>query len=291
MFWRRLASRVPLVSAATVTVGGGGLGVCWLEEWRPPKFDPKKFPAPSYAGEVAIVTGGSTGIGKATCKRLAEAGATVYNLDIAQPKEPTRATWLSVDVRDVSAMRKAVDGIAAKHGRVDVLVSNAGIWAGGKLENVTESEYDMVLSINVKGAFFAIQSVLPVMRRRKSGSIILIGSDQSLVGKPEQNLYGMTKGALAQLAKSCAAEYASEGIRVNVVCPGTIDTPLMHGAVALFSAKRNVNKDDLYEWLQTAQPFPRVGQPEEVAALIAAIAKIPFVVGASVAIDGGYTCQ
>lgn len=264
----------------------------------------------------------AVGIGKATCERFAEAGATVYNLDLAQPKERTNSTWLQCDVRDIDKMKRVVDYVAASHGgRIDVrgstrdsrlwrrqvLVSNAGIWTGGPMEEVTEAEYDMVLAINVKGAFFAIQSVLPTMRKRKAGSIVLIGSDQSIVGKPEQNLYGMTKGALAQLAKSCAAQYAPEGIRVNVrhrcglearsrllrqvVCPGTIDTPLMHGAVAMFSQKKNVPKADLYTWLQTAQPYPRLGQPEEVAAVIAAIAKVPFVVGATVSVDGGYTCQ
>jgi len=263
-----------------------------LEEWKPPRFEASTFPSPSYAGEVVIVTGGSTGIGKATCERLSDAGGLVYNLDVAKPREPTKATWVRCDVRNVAKLKRAVEEIAAKHdGRVDVLVSNAGVWAGGPLEGVTEAEYDKVVGINVKGAFFAIQSVLPMMRARKSGSIVLVGSDQSSVGKPEQNLYGMTKGAVAQLTKSCAAQYAPEGIRVNCVCPGTIDTPLMHGAVDIFAGKKDMPKEDLYTWLETAQPFPRIGQPEEVAAVIAAIAKVPFVVGATVAVDGGYTCQ
>ena len=123
------------------------------------------------------------------------------------------------------------------------------------------------------------------------GSIVIIGSDQSLVGKPEQHLYGCTKGAIAQLSKSLAAHYAPKGVRVNCVCPGTIDTPLMHGAVQDFVKQKGANAQELYTWLETAQPLPRLGRPEEVAALVACVAKIPFCVGSMISVDGGYTAQ
>jgi len=158
-----------------------------------------------------------------------------------------------------------------------------------RLQN--KRRFDRIVGINVKGAFFAVQAVLPSMRKRKNGAIIIVGSDQTLVGKPGQNLYGLTKGALGQFAKSTGAQYAPEGIRVNCVCPGTIDTPLMHKAVDTFSGLNAQPKEDLYNWLETAQPLPRLGSPEEVAALIATVAKIPFVCGALISIDGGYTCQ
>lgn len=302
--WRRLlssrrattASCAPIVSAAALAgVAGSVLATSDSDAstvyCEAVAFDASQFPTPSYAGEVVIVTGGSTGIGKATCDRLADAGAIVYNLDVARPIDP-KAAHIHCDVRRVKDVRRTIDKIASMHGRIDVLVSNAGVWAGGPLEDVSEAEYERVLGINVKGTFFAVQSVVPYMRKQRSGAIVLIGSDQSLVGKPEQNLYGMTKGAIVQLSKSCAAQYAPEGVRVNCVCPGTIDTPLMRGAIDIFANnKPNLNKDDLLAWLQTAQPYPRVGQPDEVAAVIAAIAKIPFVVGAVVSVDGGYTCQ
>ena len=123
------------------------------------------------------------------------------------------------------------------------------------------------------------------------GSIVIIGSDQSLIGKPEQHLYGCTKGAIAQLSKSLAAHYAPKGVRVNCICPGTIDTPLMHGAVQDFVKQKGANADELYTWLETAQPLPRLGRPEEVAALVACVAKIPFCVGSMISVDGGYTAQ
>lgn len=256
-------------------------------------FDSAAFPVPSYAGEVAIVTGGTTGIGAACCAVLARAGAKVYSLDVATPTAapPAGVTPVQCDVSSPRALRRAVDAIAAREGRIDHLVSNAGVWHGGAYEDVTERDFDRVVGINVKGCYFAIQAVLPTMRKQQRGSVVIIGSDQSIVGKPEQNLYGMTKGAIAQLTKSCAAQYAPEGVRFNCVCPGTIDTPLMHGAVADFASKKGEAKDDLYTWLATAQPFPRIGTPDEVAHAVAFIGKVPFIVGAQLSVDGGYTCQ
>ena len=136
------------------------------------------------------------------------------------------------------------------------------------MENITEAEFDRVVGINIKGCFFAISSVVPIMKKQepKGGSIVVVGSDQSFIGKPFQNLYGMTKGAIAQLAKSCAVQYAPEGIRVNCVCPGTIDTPLMRKAVEhMTDLAGDGDVEGRVKWLETAQPYPRLGQPEEVA--------------------------
>mmetsp|Transcript_3224 Transcript_3224/g.11108 ORF Transcript_3224/g.11108 Transcript_3224/m.11108 type:complete len:186 (+) Transcript_3224:2-559(+) len=166
----------------------------------------------------------------------------------------------------------------------------AQVWHGGDFEAVDERAFDRVVGVNLKGTFFAVQAAVPHMRDR-GGAVVIIGSDQSLVGKPEQHLYGCTKGAIAQLSKSLAAHYAPAGIRVNCVCPGTIDTPLMHGAVADFVEKKGAKAEELYAWLETAQPLPRLGTPAEVAALVACVAKIPFCVGSVISVDGGYTAQ
>ena len=254
-------------------------------------FDAAKFGSPRYDGDVCIVTGGSTGIGAACCSTLAAAGAVVYSVDVAAPAAAAPGvTHLACDVSDVRALRKAIGAVAKAHGRVDVLVSNAGVWHGGDFEAVDERAFDRVVGVNLKGTFFAVQAAVPHMRDR-GGAVVIIGSDQSLVGKPEQHLYGCTKGAIAQLSKSLAAHYAPAGIRVNCVCPGTIDTPLMHGAVADFVEKKGAKAEELYAWLETAQPLPRLGTPAEVAALVACVAKIPFCVGSVISVDGGYTAQ
>lgn len=171
------------------------------------------------------------------------------------------------------------------------LISNAAVWHADEFEAVTEETFDRVLDINIKGAFFSIQSALPGMRKAGRGNIIITCSDQTHVGKPEQNVYGLTKGALGQLVKSCGAQFAPQKIRVNGVCPGTIDTPLMHGAVARFADFKSQPKEELYKWLETAQPYPRLGRPEEVAKTMVMMSQIDFMVGALVSVDGGFTCQ
>ena len=112
--------------------------------------------------------------------------------------------------------------MAAAHGRLDVLVANAGIWTCGLVEETTEEDFERLMGVNVKGTFFAIQNALRPMKAAGRGNIVVICSDQSLIGKAEQNLYGMTKGAIGQLVKSCGGQYAPQGIRVNGICAGTL---------------------------------------------------------------------
>lgn len=244
-----------------------------------------------FSGEVCIVTGGSTGIGAAACKAFKEGGAKVYNVDLnAQAHDD--AVFRQCDVSQIPELKACFAAIIEENeGEVHHLISNAAVWHADAFENVTEETFDRVVAINVKGAFFGIQAVLPAMRKVGRGNIIITCSDQTLVGKPEQNVYGLTKGALGQLVKSCGAQFAPEHIRVNGVCPGTIDTPLMHGAVSRFSSWKEEAKEGLYKWLETAQPYPRLGRPEEVAKTMVMISQVDFMVGALVPVDGGYTCQ
>jgi len=255
---------------------------------------------------------------------MVQAGArATYNLDIRPPLEENAGVqYIHCDVSQPDKLKAAITAIYEKEGHIDHLVSNAGVWVGGEpMENITEAEFDRVVGINIKGCFFAISSVVPIMKKQepKGGSIVVVGSDQSFIGKPFQNLYGMTKGAIAQLAKSCAVQYAPEGIRVNCVCPGTIDTPLMRKAVEhMTELAGDGDVAGRVKWLETAQPYPRLGQPEEVAHVrvgdaptlctrlacfsnthsccspfqtIVFVSKMPFMVGSNVQIDGGYTAS
>jgi len=219
-------------SAAPLVVAGGALACGALYAAQPAaraegndaaavaaktRFDAKRFGSPRYDGDVVVVTGGSTGIGAACCRHVVAAGGKVYSVDFKPPPVPAPGvTHIQCNVSDVSAVREAIGGIVAADGRIDVLVSNAGVWHGGDFEKTEEADFDRIVGVNLKGTFFAIQACVPAMRE-SGGAIVLIGSDQSLVGKPEQHLYGCTKGAIAQLSKSLAAHYAPQGIRVNCV--------------------------------------------------------------------------
>ena len=149
------------------------------------------------------------------------------------------------------------------------------------------------MSINVNGAFYLLKAVLPVMRKQKCGSIVLLGSDQSLVGKTNSFAYNLSKSALASMAKTTALDYAKYGIRANAVCPGTIETPLYHQAIDRYCENSGADKNSVHAEEAALQPIGRIGQPEEVAALVAFIAsdEAGFITGSLQVIDGGYTAQ
>lgn len=240
--------------------------------------------------KVCLVTGGSAGIGAAVIHRLLADGYRVFNLDL-QPA--SLGEYIHCDVTQRDQVTAAVDSIVDKAGRIDAVVSNAGIHFSGSIENTTEEQLDKLFSINVKGAFYLLQAVLPVMRSQSEGSIVLLGSDQSLIGKTNSFAYNMSKSALASMARTTALDYAAFGIRANAVCPGTIETPLYHAAIDKYCAKSGANKSDVHREEEALQPLGRLGQPEEVAALVALLVgdEAKFITGSLQVIDGGYTAK
>ncbi|MCJ8321915.1 MAG: SDR family oxidoreductase, partial [Colwellia sp.] len=161
------------------------------------------------------------------------------------------------------------------------------------IENTSETDLDKVFSINVKGAFAAIKAVLPNMKSNKNGAIILISSDQAIIGKQNSFAYNLSKTALASMAKTTALDYAQFNIRANAVCPGTIETPLYHQAIDNYCQKSGADKANIHQEEAKLQPLGRLGQPEEVAELVLFLAsdKAKFITGSLQVIDGGYTAQ
>jgi NAD(P)-dependent dehydrogenase (short-subunit alcohol dehydrogenase family) len=242
--------------------------------------------------KIAIITGASSGIGKATREMLSNRGCVVYNLDIQTPQNDLQH-FIHCDVKKRQEIKNAVEEVYKKEKRIDMLFANAGIHLFAKMEETTDEQFDNVITTNIFGTFFTVKAVLPFMKTQRYGSIVLMGSDQSFVGKGDSSVYGMTKGAIAQLAKSTAIDYADYNIRVNCICPGTIDTPLLHKAVDRYSTLNSLNKSDVYDKLNTIQPLGRVGKAEEIAAVVVFLLsdENSFMTGSLVSVDGGYVCQ
>lgn len=234
-----------------------------------------------------VISGASSGIGLAIARHFETVGYRVYNLDITEGEV---GKTLLCDMCDHQAVAAAVAKITAE-GPIDLMVSNAGRHLSATIENTSEEEFTSLFELNVKGAFSLTQAVIPQMKAAGKGVIIYIGSDQSTVAKPNSCAYNLSKHALASLAKTTALDYAQFGIRSNLVCPGTIDTPLYQKAIAAYCERSGANPADIHAEEAALQPIGRIGRPEEVAAMVAYLAsdEAGFVTGGSFAIDGGYT--
>ncbi|MBQ4811989.1 oxidoreductase [Pseudoalteromonas luteoviolacea] len=239
---------------------------------------------------VAIITGGSFGIGKAIVEKLQSQNYQVFNLDI-EASELGEHRYC--DVSEVEQVQKVIHEIIVETGRVDALISNAGKHLSATIEDTDEATLDALFALNVKGAYAAVQAVLPTMKHQQEGKIVFISSDQAHVGKPNSFAYNLTKHALASMAKTTALDYASFNIRANAVCPGTIETPLFHNAIDKYCARSGADKALIVAEEEALQPLGRLGQPNEVAALVSFLLSddAAFITGSLQTIDGGYTAR
>lgn len=249
-----------------------------------------------FKGKVAMVTGGTTGIGFSTAMMLARGGARVVIAGRGQNKgagaieqltriEP-KSIFIPGDVSKISDCRRLIQETVSRLGQLDILVNSAGVYVGGPIESVSEEEYHQVMDINVKGTFFMCQMALPEMRKSGGGAIVNVSSDSGIMGNTEAALYCASKGAVTIFTKALAVDVAGDNIRVNCVCPGDIQTPMLDRDSAVAE-----NPETYLADMQRHYPIGRVGKPEEVAATICFLASqmAPFVVGAAWSIDGGLT--
>lgn len=239
---------------------------------------------------VAIVTGGSLGIGQAIVQTLLADNYQVFNLDI---QSSSLGEYRFCDVSNVAEVKQVIHSILEQTQRVDALISNAGKHLSANIENTDEATLDAMFALNVKGAYAAIQAVLPAMKNANHGAIVLMASDQAFVGKRNSFAYNLTKASLASIAKTTALDYAPYGIRANAVCPGTIETPLFHNAIDRYCEKSGADKATIVAEEAALQPLGRLGQASEVAALVKFLIsdEASFITGSLQAIDGGYTAQ
>lgn len=244
-------------------------------------------------GKVAIVTGAGSGIGKAAAKLFAVEGAKVVCADItgaeaatAMEIGPAQAAAMTVDVSKAADVREMMERTKALYGRLDILFNNAGIeGAQGLTADYEEAEFDRVLAVNAKGVFLGMKYGIPLMLESGGGSIINTASVAGLVGFPGIIGYTASKGAVVQMTKTAALEYATQGIRVNAICPGVIRTPM----VERFTA----STPGAEEQLAMTEPVGRMGTPEEVAAMALFLAsdESSFVTGAALPVDGGFIAR
>lgn len=240
--------------------------------------------------KVAVITGGTTGIGFATAKVFLDEGAKVVvtgrspaTLEVARAELGARADVIASDATKVADLERLFEQVRAKHGRVDALFVNAG---GGQLrpfEAVDEAYFDEIVSLNLKSAYFTVQKALPLLGR--GASVVLNTSVADTKGFPSASVYGAAKAGVRQLARSLGAELLDRGIRVNAVSPGPIETPILD------KLGLGDNKDAFKERLIAANPMKRFGNPEEVARAVLFLASddSSYVTGSELAVDGGFT--
>ena len=243
-------------------------------------------------GRVAIVTGGGSGIGQATCLALAEAGYKVVVVDLeeqagASVAAATGGKFIRADVRETESVRGYVAGTLAAFGRIDVFFNNAGI--EGTVRSTVdypEDVFDKVFAVNVRGVFLGLKCVLPVMIAQKAGSVNNSASVSALYGPSGLSAYSASKHAVLGLTRVAAGEVGKLGVRVNAVCPGPIQTPLW---AAIEQAATRTNPNAINDGFLARNPSGRFGKPAEVAAVVLFLAsdEASYVNGAAWTIDGG----
>lgn len=240
----------------------------------------------SLQGKIAVVTAAAQGIGRASALAFAEAGATVWATDVNEAALATLAGEKNVkpaklDVLDAAA----VSAFFARVGKVDILFNCAGVVHGGTVLDVTDRDLDFAFDLNVRAMIRTIQAVLPGMLERGDGAIVNMASiASSAKGVPNRCAYGVTKAAVIGLTKSVAADYVAKGIRVNAICPGTVESPSLESRM-----RAQGDYEDARAAFIARQPMGRLGTPEEIAALAVHLAGATYTTGQAYCIDGGWS--
>src|SRR6516162_4104990 len=248
----------------------------------------------SLEGKVAIITGAASGIGRGISLRVAEMGARVAALDIDEKKggetvaeiasQGGESVFLKCDVRSAADCRRTTDTVVEKWGRIDILCNCAGIAIRKDVVELTEDEWDRALDVTLKGIYLLSHDVVPHMIRGGGGSIVNIGSGWSLKGGPRAAAYCASKGGTVNLTRAMAIDHGEHNIRVNCVCPGDVDTPMLRSECAQLG-------EDVQTFMREAanRPLARVGTPEDVANAVLFLASpmLSWITGAALVVDGG----
>jgi len=244
-----------------------------------------------FKGKVAIVTGGASGIGEATVRAFVREGANVVIADYADhgqqladelAGEHQQAIFIKTDVTKTKAVQELIARTVENYGRLDIMFANAGIAADGPIDELDESAWQKTIDINLTGVYLCDKYAIDQMRSQGGGVIVNCGSIHSHVGKSGVTAYAAAKGGVKLLTQTLAIDYGTQNIRVNAVCPGYIDTPLLKDI-----------PDEGKQALIALHPMGRLGRAEEVASAVLFLAsdEASFITGSSLMVDGGYTAQ
>lgn len=248
--------------------------------------------------KISLVTGGGSGIGHCTALTFAKQGSTVIvadkNLESAErvaieiQDAGGAAEALLLDVASADQMKRAINGIATRHGCIDVLVNNAGFGITGSVVETSEEDWDAIMNVNVKGVYLGCKYVIPIMEGGGGGVIVNTASTTSKVGIRDRAAYCATKGAVASLTRAMALDHVASNIRVNCVAPGTIESPYF---TEIFETSPDAAR--LRAELEGRQAMDRLGQPQEVANAILFLAcdESSFCTGSTLVVDGGWTAK
>jgi NAD(P)-dependent dehydrogenase (short-subunit alcohol dehydrogenase family) len=247
--------------------------------------------------KVALITGGSSGIGMAIAERFLKEGAKIAiggrskeRCDTAQKQLKTIVAdavySVTGDVSKWDDAQKMVERTVKRFGRIDILINNAGIYLEKRIEETTEDEWDQVININLKGVFLCSKAVYPHFKNQGGGTIVNMSSDSGVSGNPCEAAYCASKGGVTNLTRAMALDYAKENIRVNAICPAVINTPMLQKEV-----DKQEDKDAYLKEMDELHPVGRVGRPEEVAFAVLMVAsdEASFITGANISVDGGFT--
>ena len=245
---------------------------------------------PDYLKDrIAVVTGGCGGIGKAVCQRFHAEGAVVYATDVASCDfSESNIHVLHHDVGSEEDAKAVMARVAAEHGRLDILVNAAGIEIEKTIEETTLDEWNQSFSVNVNGTFLTSKHALPLMRKSGAGSIINFGSYDGFIADPSLAVYCATKGAVHALTRAMACDHGPEGIRVNAVCPGYVNTPMLQ---SFFGESGDI--ESLKQAVRDVHPIRNYGEPEDIANLVNWLAgdEARYASGQLWIIDGGLSAQ
>jgi NAD(P)-dependent dehydrogenase (short-subunit alcohol dehydrogenase family) len=239
---------------------------------------------------VALVTGGTGGIGTAICKRLAKEGAMVIAADRHAPNVelPDGIFFHDLDVTQEDSVTKLMDSVEYNQGQIDILVNAAGIEIEKTIEDTSLDDWNRIFAVNVTGTFLVSKYALPLMRKTGAGSIINFGSYDGFIADPQLAAYCATKGAVHALTRAMACDHGPENIRVNAICPGYIDTPMLQ---SFFGDSGDI--ESLQQAVRDVHPMRRYGTPDDIAGLVNWLAgdEARYASGQLWVLDGGLTAQ